>query len=104
MNPIDVLGNSVQEFLNVLYFFRIKGQYVYKLIRHQILPVLKKNHKNIEQDKQKKLSFLANQLEKAGRKGEAHVVRIIVKPYIYELNSKWREMTAMEKLKTVIRK
>lgn len=103
MNPTDVLGKSVQEFFNVSCFFRIKDQYVYKLIRYKILPALKKNHKNIEKDKQKKLTFLANQLDKVGRKGEAHVVRIIVKPYIYELNSKWREMTAMEKFKTVIR-
>ena len=59
MNPTDVLGNSVQEFLNVTCFFRIKGQYVYKLIRYKILPVLKKNHKNIDKDKQKKITVFS---------------------------------------------
>ena len=32
---------------------------------------------------------------------EAHVVRVIVKPYIRDLNLKWKNMSTLEKVKTV---
>ena len=74
---------------------------VYKDIRYKLLPVLWKDHKAIERKKQRKLTFLANELDNVGRLVEAHVVRTIVKPYIRDLNKKWSRMTALEKLKTV---
>lgn len=49
----------------------------------------------------KKLNFLANELDKNGRCVEARVVRTIVKPYVRDLNLKWRKMTALDKLLTV---
>ena len=49
--------------------------------------------------KQRKLTFLANELHGDGRIVEAHIVRTIVKPYIWDLNLKWSKMTAMDKLK-----
>ena len=56
----------------------------------------------IERKKQRKLTFLANELHGAGRIVEAHIVRTIVKPYIRDLtNKKWWKMTALGKLKTV---
>ena len=74
---------------------------VYKPIRYILLPVLWKNHRAIERKKQKRLTFLANELSKAGRHVEVHIVRTIVKPYIRDLNRKWSKMTALDKLKTV---
>ena len=55
----------------------------------------------IERKKQRKLTFLANELHGVGRIVEAHIVRTIVKPYVRDLNKKWSKMTALEKLKTV---
>ena len=55
----------------------------------------------IERQKQKKLIFLAKVLDEAGRHMDAHVVRIFVKPYIRDLNLKWRNMTALDKVKAV---
>ena len=45
----------------------------------------------------KKLTFLANEVDNAGRTVEAHIVRTIVKPYIRDLNLKWSKMTALGK-------
>ena len=74
---------------------------VYKQIRYKILPVLWKDHKAIERKKQRKLTFLANELDNTGRHVEGYIVRTIVKPYIRDLNRKWSKMTAIDKLKTV---
>ena len=74
---------------------------MYKQIRYIILPVLWKDHKAIERKKQRKLTFLANELDCVGRHVEAHVVRTIVKPYIRDLNRQWSRMSAVDKLKTV---
>ena len=74
---------------------------MYKQIRYEILPILWKNHKAIERKKQRKLTFLANELGNVGRLVEAHVVRTIVKPYIHDMNRKWSGMTAIQKLKVV---
>ena len=61
---------------------------MYKQIRYQILPALWKDHTAIERKKQNKLNFLAEVLDESDRHTEAHVVRIIVKPYIRDLNLK----------------
>ena len=86
------------------FFFFAKPEYrrgVYKQIRYKILPVLWKDHRMIERKKQRKLTFLANELHGLERIVEAHIVRTIVKPYIRDLNKKWYKMTALEKLKAV---
>ena len=99
LNTTNKVGCVVHNFLKLPFFeepeYR-KG--VYKQIRYQILPALWKNHKAIERKKQEKLTFLANEMDKAGRYVEAHVVRIIVKPYIRDMNLKWSKMTAVGKI------
>ena len=98
LNPTNKVGCVIHEFLKLPFFE--KPEYrkgVYKQIRYQILTVLWKNHKAIERKKQKKLTFLDNELHNAGRYVEAHVVRTIVKPYIRDMNLKWSKMTAVEK-------
>ena len=72
---------------------------MYKQIRYVLLPALWKDHRAIEQKKQ--IKFLAEVLDEAGRHTEAHTVRIIVKPYIRDLNLKWRNMTALDKAKAL---
>ena len=74
---------------------------VYKIIKHHVLPVLWKNHAMIERKKQKKLTFLANELDNGGQYIKAHIVRVIVKPYIRDMNLKWSKMTCVQKLETV---
>ena len=75
---------------------------VYKTIKHQVLPVLWKDHKTIERKKQKKLTFFANELDNGGQYVKAHIVRTIVKPYIRDMNLKWSKMTCVQKLETVV--
>ena len=94
----------VHEFLKLSFFE--KPEYrkgVYRQIRYQILPALWKNHKAIERKKQKRLAFPANEMDKAGRHVEAHVVRTIVKPHVKDMGKAWEEMTAMQKYMTVER-
>ena len=74
---------------------------IYKQIRYRLLPVLWKDHKAIERKKQRKLTFLANELGNEGRHVEGHIVRTIVKPYIRDLNRQWSKMNAVDKLKTI---
>ena len=102
LNPTNRLGKIIHEFLK-LPFFKEPNQRrgIYKPIRYIILPVLWKNHRTIEKKKQKKLSFLANELSNAGQHVQGHIVRTIVKPYIRDLNREWSKMTALDKLKTV---
>ena len=102
LNPTNRVGKIIHEFLK-LSFFEEPGQRlgIYKPIKYILLPVLRKDHKAVECKKQKKLSFLANELSSAGQHVEGHIVRTIVKPYIRELNRKWSKMTALDKLKTV---
>lgn len=69
------------------------------MFRYVLLPALWKDHIAIEQKKQRKLNFLSDELDKVGRYMEAHVVRIIVKPYIRDLNFKWGNMSALDKFK-----
>ena len=101
LNPTNKVGNIIHEFLKTPFFE--KQEYrkgVFKQIRYEILPVLWKNRRAVERKKQKKLTFLADELEKAGRVVEAHVVRTIVKPHIRDMNLKWSKMTAVDKLRT----
>ena len=102
LNPTNMLGNIIHEFLKTS--FSEKPEYrkgIYKDIRYKILPALWKDHKAIGRKSQKKLTFLANELDNTGRLVEGHIVRTIVKPYIRDLNRKWTKMTAIDKLKTV---
>ena len=102
LNPSDKVGGIIHQLLKS-YFFE-KPEYrrgVYKKIRYIILPVLWKDHRAIERKKQRKLTFLANELDTAGRTIEAHVVRTIMKPYVRAMNRKWSKMSALEKLITV---
>ena len=102
LNPTNRVGKISHEFLK-LSFFEEPDQRrgIYKPIKHTLLPVLRKDHKMIERKKKKKSSFLANELSKAGRHVEGHIVRMIVKPYIRDLNRNWAKMTALDKLKAV---
>ena len=103
LNPMDKIGNIIHEFLKTPFFENPEHcRGIYRQIRYEILPVLWKNHRVIEQKKQGKLTFLANELHGAGRIVEAHIVRTIVKPYIRNMNKKWSKMTALEKLKAVV--
>ena len=74
---------------------------IYKQIRCEILLVLWKNHRMIERKKQRKLTYLANELYNDGRIVEAHIVRTIVKPYIpvYSVYSKFVENDCDTKIK-----
>ena len=58
--------------------------------------------RGIEQKKQKKLTFLANEFDKVGRTVEAHVVRTIVKPYVHYMNLGWGKMSVVKKLKLLV--
>ena len=51
---------------------------------------------------QRKLENLVKLLDNDERYQEAHVIRIIIKPHLEEMNRrKWTNMTAMEKLKSL---
>ena len=102
LNPTDKVASMVHVILKSFLFERPdQRRGIYKPIRYILLPVLWKDHRAIERKKQKKLTFLANELDNAGRHVEGHIVRTIVKPYIRDLNRKWSKMTALDKLKTV---
>ena len=53
----------------------------------------------VERKKQQKLSALAKMLDDDGRHVEAHVVRVVVKPYIRGLNLGWQDMGVLDKFK-----
>ena len=98
LSPTNKVGNIIHEFLKTHFFEKQEyRQGVYKQIRCEILPIVWKNHRAIERKKQKKLTFLANELDNAGRTVEARIVRTIVKPYIRDLNLKWSKMIALGK-------
>ena len=102
LNSTNMLGNIIHEFLKTSFFKEPEHRRgIYKQIRYKILPVLWRDHRAIERKRQKKLTFLANELGNTGRHVEGHIIRTIVKPYIRDLNRKWSKMTALEKLKTV---
>ena len=102
LNPTNKVAIMIHQILKSFIFKRPEHRRgVYEQIRYKILPVLWKDHKAIERNKQRKLTFLANELSNTGRHVEGHIVRTIVKPYIRDLNRKWSKMTAIDKLKTV---
>ena len=89
LNPTDKVASMIHQILKSFIFEKPEHRRgVYKEIRYKLLPVLWKHHKAIVRKKQRKLTFLANELDNVGRLVEAHVVRIIVKPYIRDLNKK----------------
>ena len=102
LNPTNKLGNIIHEFLKTPFFEKPEHRRgVYKQIRYILLPILWKDHRAIERKKQRKLTFLAKELDRVDRYVEGHIVRTIVKPYIRDLNKKWSRMIALEKLKAV---
>ena len=102
LNPTDKVASMINHILKSFIFEKPEHRRgVCKQILYEILPVLWKDHKAIEHKKQRKLTFLANELDNVGRHVEGHIVRIIVKPYIRDLNKKWSKMTATDKLKAV---
>ena len=99
----SLFNEAYKEFGRNFLWVQLTGHYreyrqgVYKQIRYEILPIVWKNHRAMERKKNQKLTFLANELDNAGRTVEAHIVRTIVKPYIRDLNLKWSKMTALGK-------
>ena len=74
---------------------------VHKQIRYALLPALWKDNMAIERKNKKKSNFFAEVFDEEGRHIEVHVVRVIVKPYIRDLNLNWRNMTALDKAKAL---
>ena len=74
---------------------------IYTFLTQEVLPEMWRSRKEIELKRQRKLEDLANLLDKGGRYQEAHIIRIIVKPYLEEMNRKWINMTALEKFKSL---
>ena len=102
LNPTHKVASIVHGLLRSLFFKEPdQRRGIYRSIRYILLPVLWKDHRAIERKKQKRLTFLANEFDNAGRHAEGHIVRTIVKPYIRDLNKQWSKMTALDKLKTV---
>ena len=57
LNPTNKVGNVIHEFLKIPVFGKPDyRQGVYKQIRYEILPVLWKNHRAVEREKQKKIN------------------------------------------------
>ena len=106
-NPHDVFGTTVGFFMKSKIFFGRtfqKKNPSYIFLKKIVVPALKKDHRKVVKHEQRMFSFLANEMDKAGREIEAHVVRTIVKPHIKEMGKEWEEMTAMQKFKAVERK
>ena len=97
LNPTNNVATMIHQILKSFIFKEPEHRRrVYKQIRYRLLPVLWKDHRAIERKKQKKLTFLANELSNTGRYVEGHIVRTIVKPYIRDLNRQWSKMTLSE--------
>ena len=73
----------------------------YTFLTKEALLTMWKDRKGIELKRQRKLERIAILLDKNERYQEAYVIRIIVKPYLKELNKKWTNMTAQEKFKSL---
>ena len=103
LNITNMVAAMIHGFLKSNIFGKpMYREGVYKTIKHQVLPVIWKDHKAIERKKQKKLTFLAKGLDNGGQYVKAHIVRTIVKPYIRDINLKWSKMTCVQKLGTVV--
>ena len=81
---------------------RAMGCPIYTFLAQGVLPEMWRSRKGIELKRQRKLEDLANLLDNDERYQEAHVIRIIVKPYLEEMNRGWTNMTAMGKFKSLI--
>ena len=100
-------GTTVGFFMKSKIFFGKtyqKRNPSYHFLKRILVPALKKDHRKVVKHEQKMLSFLANEMGKAGRLVEAHVVMTIVKPNLKEMRKDWEEMTAMQKFKAAERK
>ena len=73
----------------------------YTFLTEKLLPEMWKDREGIEIKRQRKLEYLAKLLDKNERYQEAHIIRIIVKPYLEEMNRKWTNMTAQEKFRSL---
>ena len=105
-NP-HIEGVIVGFFMKSKFFFEKtyqKKNPSYIFLKKIVVPALKKDHRKVVKHEQRMLSFLANEMDKAGRNVEAHVVRTIVKPHLKEMKKDWEEMTAMQKFKVAERK
>ena len=100
LNPSsDKAASMIRQLFRSFHFMGPLKRYgIIGDIRRKVLPLLWRDHRAIERKKQKRLTFLANELSNAGRQVEGHIARTIVKPYIRGLNRKWSKMTAFEKL------
>ena len=105
-NP-HIGGMTVGSFMKSRVFFGAtyqKKNPSYIFLKKIVVPALKKDHRKVVKHEQRMLSFLANEMDKAGRHVEAHVVRTIVKPNLKEMRKDWEEMTAMQKYVAAERK
>ena len=69
LNPTNKVAIMIHQLLKSFIFKEPEHRRgVYKQIRYKILPVLWKDHKAIERKKQRKLTFLANELSNPLRK------------------------------------
>ena len=87
-NPHDVVATTVGFFIKSKIFFREtfqKKNPSYIFLKKIVVPALKKDHRKVVKHEQRMLSFLANEMDKAGREIEAHVVRTIVKPHMKKM-------------------
>ena len=100
LNPSSNKAVSmIRQLFKSFYFMGPFNYYgIISVIQRKVLPLLWKDYRAIERKKQRKLTFLANELSNAGRHVQGHIVRTIVKPYIRDLNIKWSKMTALDKL------
>ena len=103
-NPHDEV-TTLEFFMKSKAFFETtyqKKNPSYVFLKKIVVPALKKDHRKVVKHEQRMLSFLANEMDKAGRGVEAHVVRVIVKPHLKEMKKDWEEMT--QKFKVTERK
>ena len=106
-NLHDELGTTVEFFMKSKIFFGKtfqKKNPSYIFLKRIVVPALKKDHRKVVKHEQRMLSFLANEMDKAGREIEAYVVRTIVKPHVKEMGKEWEGMTAMQKYKAAERR
>ena len=98
-NPHDEV-TTVESFMKSKTFFGTtyqKKNHSYVFLKKIVVPALKKDHGKAVKHEQKMLAFLANEMDKAGRGVEAHVVRTIVKPHVKEMRKEWEKMTPVQK-------
>lgn len=55
----------------------------------------------IEEKKQQKLEFPAEMFDEGGQHVEAHITRSIIKPTIADMNTRWTQVSAFDKVKAL---